>query len=166
FSMGGAACWAFGTHHAGRWAAAAPGAGFSETADFLKVFQNETVEPTWYEKKLWHFYDATDYALNLFNCPTVAYSGEIDKQKQAADMMEKALQAEGMELTHLIGPKTAHAYHPEAAKEIIKRIDAIAQRERNPVPSEIRFTTWTLHYNECLWLTLDGLEKHWDRARV
>jgi pimeloyl-ACP methyl ester carboxylesterase len=166
FSMGGAACWQFAVHYPGKWCAAAPGAGFSETADFLKVFQSETVQPTWFEKKLWHYYDATDYALNLFNCPTVAYSGEIDKQKQAADMMEKALQAEGMELTHLIGPKTAHAYHPEVMKELSKRIDAIAQRGRNPVPGQIRFTTWTLRYNECLWLTLDGLDKHWERARV
>ncbi len=87
FSMGGAACWQFAVHYPGIWVAAAPGAGFSETADFLKVFQNETVQPTWYEKKLWHLYDCTDYAVNLFNCPTVAYSGENDRQKQAADMM-------------------------------------------------------------------------------
>ena len=53
FSMGGAACWQFAVHHAGLWAAAAPGAGFSETADFLKVFQNEPVQPTWYEKKIY-----------------------------------------------------------------------------------------------------------------
>src|SRR5262249_38277613 len=32
FSMGGAACWQFAVHYAGLWAAAAPGAGFSETA--------------------------------------------------------------------------------------------------------------------------------------
>jgi pimeloyl-ACP methyl ester carboxylesterase len=50
FSMGGAACWQFAVHYAGLWAAAAPGAGFSETADFLKVFQNEPVQPTWYEQ--------------------------------------------------------------------------------------------------------------------
>ena len=48
----------------------------------------------------WHWYDCTDYALNLFNCPTVAYSGEIDRQKQAADMMARALSEEGIELTH------------------------------------------------------------------
>ena len=119
FSLGGAACWGFATHHAGRWAAAAPGAGFSETADFLKVFQNEKVTPTWYEQKLWHLYDATDYAVNLFNCPTVAYSGEVDRQKQAADMMAKALGAEEIELTHIIGPKTAHAYHPQARRKSI-----------------------------------------------
>ncbi len=166
FSMGGAACWQYAVHHAGKWCAAAPGAGFSETAEFLRTYQEEVLQPTWYEQKLWHLYDSTDYALNLFNCPTVAYSGEIDRQKQAADMMVKALQAEGMELTHLIGPKTAHAYHPETLKEIVRRVDAIAQRGRNPVPDTIRFTTWTLRYNECLWLTVEGLEKHWERARV
>jgi hypothetical protein len=52
FSMGGAACWQFAVHYTGLWAAAAPGAGFSETADFLKVFQREKVQPTSYEKKI------------------------------------------------------------------------------------------------------------------
>ena len=37
--MGGAACWQFAVHHAGLWAAAAPGAGFAETREFLGVFQ-------------------------------------------------------------------------------------------------------------------------------
>lgn len=166
FSMGGAACWQFATHFAGMFAAAAPGAGFSETADFLKVFQNELVQPPWWEQKLWHWYDATDYAVNLFNCPTVAYSGEIDKQKQAAEMMAKALAAEGMALTHIIGPQTAHKYHPDAKEEINRRVDAIASRGRDPVPDKVRFTTWTLRYNQMKWVTVDGLEKHWERTRV
>jgi hypothetical protein len=166
FSMGGAACWDLAVHHPSVWAAAAPGAGFSETADFLKVFQNEKVQPTEYEKKLWHLYDATDYALNLFDCPTVAYSGEIDRQKQAADMMAKATHVLGigLELTHVIGPKTAHAYHPEAKKEINRRIDSIVARGRNPVPAEVKFATWTLRYNRCAWVTVDGLERHWERG--
>jgi len=166
FSMGGASTWQFAVHYPGVWCAAAPGAGFAETADFLLAFQGEKLEPAWFERKLWHLYDSTDYAVNLFNCPTVAYSGEIDRQKQAADMMAKALHTEGMDLAYIIGPKTAHAYHPDAIKEISRRIDAIARVGRNPAPDKIRFTTWTLRYNQCLWLTLDGLEKHWDRARV
>ncbi len=166
FSMGGAACWQFAVHYAGLWAAAAPGAGFSETADFLKVFQQEAVKPAPYEQKLWHWYDSTDYALNLFNCPTVAYSGEIDGQKQAADMMAKALAAEGMELTHIIGPQTKHQYHPDSKIEINRRIDQIVARGRNPIPNRIHFTTWTLRYNQMLWLTVDEMEKHWERARV
>ncbi len=166
FSMGGAACWQFATHHPGLWAAAAPGAGFSETADFLKVFQNEKLRPTWYEQKLWHLYDSTDYALNLFNCPTVAYSGEIDRQKQAADFMAKALAAEGMSMVHIIGPKTAHAYEKIAKEEVSRRIDRIMARGRNPVPRQVRFTTWTLRYNQCMWVTVDALTEHWEQARV
>ena len=144
FSLGGAACWHYAVHYASLWAAAAPGAGFSETPDFLKVFQNETLQPAWYEQKLWHMYDCTDYAANLFDCPTVAYSGEIDKQKQAADMMAKALLQEGMELTHIIGPQTAHRYHPHAKEEINRRIDSIAALGRNPVPHIRSATDWPL----------------------
>ncbi|MBI4657822.1 MAG: prolyl oligopeptidase family serine peptidase [Verrucomicrobia bacterium] len=166
FSMGGAACWQFAVHYAGLWAAAAPGAGFSETPDFLKVFQNETIQPTWFEQKLWHWYDCTDYAANLFNCPTVAYSGEIDRQKQAADMMAKAMASEGMELTHIIGSNTAHRYHPQSKEEINRRIDGIVARGRNPVPNKVRFTTWTLRYHRMHWVTLDGLDEHWERARL
>jgi pimeloyl-ACP methyl ester carboxylesterase len=166
FSMGGAACWQFAVHYPSTWAAAAPGAGFSETSDFLKVFQNESVQPSWYEKKLWHLYDCTDYALNLFNCPTVAYSGERDRQKQAADMMAKALKNEGVELSHIIGAKAGHQYTPEAKAEINRRIDAIAGAGRDPLPRDIHFTTWTLRYNRSSWIQLDGLEEHWEEARV
>ncbi len=91
FSMGGAAAWHFAVHYADRWFAANPGAGFSETPLFLDVFQKETLEPTWYERKLWHLYDCTDWAVNLRQCPTVAYSGDLDNQKQAADVMAEAM---------------------------------------------------------------------------
>jgi pimeloyl-ACP methyl ester carboxylesterase len=166
FSMGGAAAWHFAVHYPSVFAAAAPGAGFSETPDFLKVFQKETLKPSDYEQKLWHMYDCTDYALNLFNLPTVAYSGEIDSQKQAADVMAVALKKEGIDLAHVIGPKTAHAYEAEAKKEVIRRIDSIVERGRNPVPEQVRFTTWTLRYNNAFWVTLDGLDHHWEQARI
>jgi hypothetical protein len=166
FSMGGAACWNFAVHYPGQWAAAAPGAGFSETPDFLKVFQKEKLEPAWYEKKLWHLYDCTDYALNLYNCPTVAYSGEKDSQKQAADLMEKAMAAEGLTLVHIIGAGAGHSYTPAAKVEINRRLDSIAEFGRDPLPRKILFTTWTLRYNQARWLTVNTLDKHWERARV
>ena len=166
FSMGGAACWHFAVHYPGHWAAAAPGAGFSETADFLKIWQNEKVEPTWYEKKLWHLYDCTDYAINLFNCPTVAYSGEKDGQKQAADVMAKAMAAEGLTLTHVIGANAKHFYTPQGKAEINRRIDSIVDLGRDPLPRKIIFTTWTTRYNQMRWVTINTLEKHWERAKV
>ncbi len=166
FSMGGAAAWQFATHYPSMWCAAAPGAGFAETAEFLNNFQNEQVKPTDYEKKLFHMYDCTDYALNLYNLPTVAYSGADDKQKQAADIMAKAMKGEGLELTHIIGPKTGHAYEKGAKAEIIEKIDAIAAKGRDPVPAKIKFVTYTLRYNTSFWVRLRGLEKHWERAQV
>jgi hypothetical protein len=166
FSMGGAACWQFAVHYPDRWFAAAPGAGFSETPDFLKVFQKEDLRPTWYEQKLWHWYDCTDYALNLTNLPTVAYSGENDSQKQAADIMAAALAKEGMELAHIIGPKTGHSYHPVAKTEVDRRMDLLAKSGRERVPRRVRLVTYTLRYNRMHWVEILGLEQHWERATV
>jgi pimeloyl-ACP methyl ester carboxylesterase len=166
FSMGGAACWQFAVHYTDLFCAASPGAGFAETKEFLKVFQKEEVAPPWWEQTLWHWYDCTDYAVNLFNLPTVAYAGEIDPQKQASDMMEKAMAAEGLTLERLIGPGTKHAYEPKTKIELDKRLDAYAAKGRNPVPQKIRFTTWTLRYPHMFWVHVEGLDKHWERARV
>ena len=169
FSMGGAACWQFATHYPTLWCAAAPGAGFAETPEFLRVFQKEdTSNAPWYEKKLWHMYNATDYAANIFNLPTVAYSGEIDSQKQAADIMETAMAKEGLKLVHLIGPGAGHSYEKEARNELNKRIDAIVdQGKKEPLlAKEFKFETYTLRYNQCAWVEVTGLEKHWEKAVV
>jgi hypothetical protein len=96
----------------------------------------------------------------------VAYSGEIDKQKQAADLMVQAMADEGMKLEHIIGPNTAHKYEPKAKVEVAKRVDELAAQGRNPMPKKVRFTTWTLRYNTQDWVVVDGLERHWERARV
>lgn len=166
FSMGGAAVWHIAAHHAGRFVAAAPGAGFSETAEFLNVFANEKVSPPEWEQKLWRMYDATVYAANFFNLPVVAYSGEIDRQKQAADIMAKYLDKEGIALTHIIGPQTPHRYHPDSKVEIDRRIDAIAAAGREAYPRKVRFVTYTLRYNRMKWVVVEGMEKHWEKASV
>ena len=70
------------------------------------------------QRRLGSLYNASDYALNFANCPTIAYSGEIDRQKQAADVMEREMNKEGLDLLHLIGPKTAHKLHPDSLVEI------------------------------------------------
>jgi pimeloyl-ACP methyl ester carboxylesterase len=164
FSMGGASAWQFGVHFADRWAAVSAGAGFTETTDFLKLTP-QTMPPA-YQQTLWHMYDVKDYALNTFNTPIVAYSGEIDAQKQAADVMEKAIRDEGMTLEHLIGPKTAHAYEPATRLKLIARLDELAAKGRNQTPAEIRFTTWMLRYNKMHWIEVEGMDREWERARV
>jgi len=166
FSMGGAGCWQMAVHYPDMFFAANPGAGFSETPEFLKFFQKETLNPTWYQKTLWHLYDCTDWAINLNQLPTVAYSGELDIQKQAADIMEEALAKEEISLTHLIGPKTKHTIHPDSLREIESRLTSLAKAGRNRLPHEIRFVTWTLKYNRTHWLTVTGMKSHWEPARV
>jgi hypothetical protein len=166
FSMGGAACWQFAVHYADRWFAANPGAGFSETPLFLKVFQNETLKPAWYETALWNLYDCPGYALNLVHCPTVAYSGELDSQKQAADVMEGALRAQGIDLVHIIGPKTKHQYHPDAKREVERRMNHLAERGLERNPKNVSLVTYTLKYPKMDWVTIDALGEHWKQASV
>lgn len=166
FSMGGAAAWHIAAHHAGEWAAAAPGAGFAETPEFLNLKPADLEATPWWERKLWHLYNATDYAVNLFNVPVVAYSGEIDRQKQAADVMAREMTPEGLTLRHIIGPQTAHRYHPESKKVIDGIVDAIVAKGRSAWPKSVRLSTWTLRYNRMKWATIDAIDRHWERARL
>ena len=120
FSMGGASAWSYIVHFADRWVAGAPGAGFTETEVFLRgALGRQPQNPV--QRTLWHMYDSTDYAINTFNVPVVAYSGEIDAQKQAADAMATAMSDEGLKLEHIIGPNTAHAYEPAGRQRLQDR---------------------------------------------
>ena len=168
FSMGGAACWQLAVHYADRWFAANPGAGFSETPEFLQFFQGENVRETapQYRQTLWQLYDCPPWAINLTHCPTVAYSGEIDRQKQAADVMETALAKLGVDMVHVIGPKTAHKIHAPSKLEIESRLAALARSASSDVPRHIEFATMTLRYHRMHWIDVQGLEKHWTPARV
>lgn len=166
FSMGGAACWQFACLRSDNWFAANPGAGFSETPEFLKFFQKETLTPTWWERRLWTMYDCPAYAINLFHCPTVAYSGEIDIQKQAADIMETACEGVGLDLVHIIGANTKHTINPPSMKKIEALMDSLAVSGRRKSPREIHFSTPTLKYNRMKWLTVDALTEHWVHSRV
>jgi pimeloyl-ACP methyl ester carboxylesterase len=167
FSMGGAACWHIAVHYADLWAAASPGAGFAETRTYQGMDKSgEWAALPWYRIKLMHLYDCPDYALNLSMLPLIAYAGTDDPQQQSGDIMQKAMADLGLKLERIYGPHVGHKYEPEAKKELDKRLDAYAAKGRNLAPKEIHFETWTLRYNHMYWVKLEGLEKHWERARV
>lgn len=168
FSMGGAACWQFATRYPDRWFAANPGAGFSETSGFLDFFQGEPVKDStpWYQQKLWNLYDNPPYARNLTQCPTVVYSGELDRQKQAADVMEVALAAHDIKMTHIIGPATEHKIHPESKIEIESRLANLAANRSAQTPTLLEFTTYTLSHHRMHWIDVQGLNEHWSEATV
>lgn len=166
FSMGGAGCWQMAVHYPGKWMAATPGAGFCETIDFLKVFQQEAFVPTSYQQSLLHLYDCPDWVNNLRGLPTIAYSGEIDKQKQAADLMVAAAKEQGFVIPHLIGPETAHKLHPESKQQISSQLTEITERGRPVRPSHIDFTTYTLRYPDWQWVSIERLAQHWQPTRI
>jgi hypothetical protein len=166
FSMGGASTWQMATHHPGMWAAAAPGAGFAETAEFFKVFTPGKPAVPWWEQVLWRWYDATTWAGNLRGLPLVAYSGALDGQKQAADIMLRHAEKEGVVFPHIIGPQTAHKYHPDAKPEIEKFITAAVAKGRDPRPQSVKFSTYSLIYPSRAWVTITAMNQQWERAEV
>ncbi|MDB5157745.1 MAG: prolyl oligopeptidase family protein [Mucilaginibacter sp.] len=166
FSMGGAAAWQFAVHYPDMWLAANPGAGFSETVDFMLKYGHEELHPTEYEKTLWHLYDCTDYAGNLSNLPLYAYNGDKDPQQQAADIMEVAMKKEGLKLNRIWGINMGHGYTKAAAKTVDSLLAIDQAKGKNPAPADLHFTTYTLKYNKMYWLQIDALGEHWSKARV
>ena len=94
FSMGGAGAWHIGAHYSDHWVAVSPGAGFVDTARYQNITPDKY--PEWYVQKLWGLYDVPDYVRNLFNTNVIAYSGELDPQRQAAVLMEEAFKSEAL----------------------------------------------------------------------
>jgi dienelactone hydrolase len=166
FSMGGAGTWHLAGHLTSRCAVAAPGAGFAETAQYANVFAPGKPEISWWEQVLWRLYDMPAYAPNLANRPVVAYSGEIDPQKQAADIMVKAAADAGITIPHLIGPQTGHKYHPETRVEVAKQVDAAAWKGSPDKPRRVHLTTFTLRYNQMDWVEITRLQRHWEKSSV
>ena len=165
FSMGGAGAWHLGLHHPDEWAVVEAGAGYTETKVYAK---KENLPP--YQEAALHYYDAIDYSLNLTDTPFVGYGGEIDAQLQASKNIQAQLPKEGVNLTDLralflVGPGTAHAWHPETHKVSDHFVDEAAARGLQ-APPHIRFVTYTTRYNRCFWITVEEMEKHYERADV
>ncbi|MDC0144913.1 hypothetical protein OAK45_10360, partial [Verrucomicrobia bacterium] len=113
-----------------------------------------------------NLYDVPPIAANFANTTAVAYSGELDKQKQAADLMAAAFEREGMKLTHLIGPKVGHKYEPNTKLEVARHVNTAADKGASTYARKVRFTTFTLRQNRMKWISIWGLERHWKEARV
>lgn len=168
FSMGGAAVWQFAFHFPGSWAAAAPGAGFAETEEFFgrTLYAEGATPPPWWERQLWRWYDVTICARNVAGLPLVAYSGELDGQKQSADIMLRYAAQEKHSFTHIIGPGVPHKYHPDAKPVIEKFIDVALAKDLTKPPKSVSYTTYSLIYPTRAWVTIQGMEKSWERADV
>jgi hypothetical protein len=166
FSMGGAGCWNLAVHHADRFFAANPGAGFCETERFLTGFQGESLKPSLVQRQLWNLYDCPPLARNLSNLPTVAYSGGLDRQKEAADIMTAAAAEVGVYIPYIVHPGSAHAIHPDAKEEIEALMEVYAKRSRAFIPPKVSWSTYSLRHADAYWIHLRRLRRHWEKATI
>ena len=161
FSMGGAGAWHIGLHFPGSWAAMEAGAGFTETMKYAKV--KDPREP---EKAAMHIYDAVDYAANAAIVPTVGYGGEIDPQLAASQNIKLELERLGVkppQILFLVGPQTAHKFHPDSKK----LSDAFIEKNlpRKPL-ADFTFVTYTPRYGNLRGFTVDALETLYEQATL
>ena len=172
FSMGGAGCWHFAVHDPTRWFAANPGAGFVDTLVYqgwrgtegradAAPFPIDDVQ-----QKLLRWYDVLPWVSNLKNTHVVAYSGEVDKQKQAADRVYEASRAIGLSWPYVIGEQMGHKIDEPSAEQIEALLQRWSQQPTALPEKELSFVTYTLRYNEADWLRVTGLQQHWQRGEV
>lgn len=164
FSMGGAGAWHVGAHYTDHFVAISPGAGFAETARYTHL--QPANYPPRYEQQLWGVYDVPNYVRNLFNRTVVAYSGELDKQIQAARVMEEAYQEHGRQLPHRIGPGMGHKYHPDTLRQLLEELAQAVKAGRPAQPQHVSLQTRTLRYPQMDWVRILRLEQHWNDSRV
>lgn len=164
FSMGGAGVWHLAAHYGERFVAASPGAGFAETARYQRLTPDRY--PPKYEQLLWQVYDVPGYVRNLFNLPVIAYSGENDKQIQAARVMEEAFEQQGRTLPHLIGPGMGHKYHPDTLEELLSRMHEYVVQGRSKAPQDFFIQSPHPRYASREWLTIDGMKEPYADTRV
>ncbi len=163
FSMGGAGAWHIGLHFPDKWAAVEAGAGFTETKKYAKLGPM-----VGYQEALLHIYDAVDYAANAGMVPMVGYGGEIDPQLQASMNIQERLAAEHIEpprMLFLIGPATEHKWEPNSLAASNKFIDAVLAKPRKE-PDHIHFVTYTTSYHQCYWISVESVEKQYQRTEV
>src|SRR5581483_8857214 len=176
FSMGGAGTWHIGLHHPSRWVAMEAGAGFTETRVYAKL---KEIPP--YQASTLHIYDAVDYSLNAVNLPVVGYGGEIDPQLQGSTNIRDQLTKEGFHFRHeglnwfgtdidsifLVGPQTAHKFHPESKKTSDEFINRAVAKGRDEHPAHIRFVTYTPRFDgDTFWIRVEALDREYERAEI
>jgi len=189
FSMGGEGAWNVALHYPDRFAAAEIGAG-----TWSRRSQTQGLEPYQYSAlRIWE--NMEEWALNAFNLPLAGHDGDNDNQiaslpgpppgvpsrgqlesslRARAQLEKEGFPAEGdpdflrMKGTpdiFLISQNTGHGTSPL----VRQRLDAFLKEwgdKGQTSPDHIRFVTYTTRYNRDYWVSVDGLEKHYERADV
>jgi hypothetical protein len=167
FSMGGAGCWHLAAHDPGRWFAANPGAGFVDTIRYQGWDQKPMpYQNTDWGRRLMNWYDVPPWVENLSNTHVIAYSGELDAQRQAAEIMVEAAQQHDIQFPHAIGVGMGHKIDEASADAIETQLAEWADAADGQYRRSVRLVTYTLRYNTIQWLSVQGMKEHWQRAAV
>ncbi|QDT07701.1 Prolyl oligopeptidase family protein [Rubripirellula lacrimiformis] len=166
FSMGGAGVWHLGVHQPSRWFAVNPGAGFVDTIVYQGWSQKMPFELTDTRRKLLNWYDVLPWVTNLRNTELVAYSGEVDKQRQAAERVTQAAGQQGIPYQHIIGKGMGHKIDPPSAQKIDAILDDLASQQMPAPRTKIDFVTYLLRYHRSDWLSVDGLTQQFQPGHV
>jgi pimeloyl-ACP methyl ester carboxylesterase len=174
FSMGGEGAWHIALHYPDRFAAAEIGAGTvsrrAQTQE-LEPFQRPTLT-------IWE--NISEWALNIFNLPLAGHDGEQDPGQLESSLRARAqleregfpsegepdyLHSKGAPGLFMVSKNTGHGTSPL----VRQRLDGFLKEwgdKGQTSPDHIRFLTYTTRYNHDYWVSLDGLEKHYERAEV
>ena len=175
FSMGGAGGWQIGLHNADLFCGLEIDAGVIGNRlnmDGLTPVQKATNVTYGIQ---------VDHALNVFNIPLVGYAGANDAQLASSTSIRTQLGREGYTIERtgqyqfagkdinaifLANPGQGHSHATGETAKIIDAFTAANFARGIVVPDHIRFITYTTRYNRSHWVTVDGLQQHFDRASV
>ena len=193
FSLGGAAAWHIALQYPDRWAAAEVGAGtypgrlvYASTP--FPLYQHGPLHI--YENILDWALNAYNLPLaghdgdNDNQVATVGAArgsaptpnrGQLESSLRVrAQLAKEGFPSEGTEGNwtvkntrniFLISSSTQHGVN----RDVKTRLDAFLKEygdKGRQNPDHIKFLTYTTRYNKCFWVSLDGLEKHYERAEV
>lgn len=168
-SMGASGTWHLGLKYPDTFVALGPYCGYVDTREFSKTPLGNFIvvkDLPDYQSRALHMLDSIDYAANAGVVPAIAAMGEKDIFFDAHVLMGDAQSREGLMMTNLISPDTGHVIDPVVHAEQLRLIDEHVDRGLDHVPPHIRFVTWTLKYNDCHWLEVLRLQKHYERAEI
>ncbi len=190
FSMGGEGAWHIALHYPGSLRG-----GRNRRRDVVAPRRRRRAsQPYQYATlKIWE--NMEEWALNAFNLPLAGHDGDTDTQiaslpgpppgtpnrgqlesslRTRAQLEKEGFPSEGepdfLRLKgtpdiFLISQNTGHGTSPL----VRQRLDAFLKEwgdKGQTSPDHIRFVTYTTRYNRDYWVSVDGLDKHYERADI
>jgi hypothetical protein len=174
FSQGGEGAWHISLHHPDRFAAAEIGAGtVSRRAQQpgLEPYQLATL-------RIWE--NLSEWALNIYNLPLAGHDGEQDPGQLESSLRARAqlekegfpsegdpdyLRSKGAPGLWMVSKDTGHGTSPLVRQRLDLFLKEWGDKGQSS-PDHIRFVTYTTRYNRDYWISVDGLDKHYERADV